>query len=136
MQHTGRACNPCYLKYEKERRGLSTYVAFGRDFTEKPKTRKKRAHQRNTPKHFCVPRWWWSLFLSFFSLFVVLRSSGIMGFITSAYRVCARAAAARRGACVPRRVLFEASSNVLIGAGAFPVFGDHALRRFHLGGNV
>ena len=37
---------------------------------------------------------------------------------------------------VPRRVLFEASSNVLIGAGAFPVFGDHALRRFHLGGNV
>ena len=99
--------------------------------------REKREPTRETPQNTFVYRGGGGLyFLSFFSLFVVLRSSGIMGFITSAYRVCARAAAARRGACVPRRVLFEASSNVLIGAGAFPVFGDHALRRFHLGGNV
>ncbi len=86
MQHTGR-CNPCYLKYEKEkeRRVLSTMSLLG-ETLRRNQRREKREPTRETPQNTFVYRGGGGLyFLSFFSLFVVLRSSGIMGFITSAY---------------------------------------------------
>ena len=55
MQHTGRAFNPCYLKYEKEkeRRVLSTSL-LGE--TRRNQRREKREPTRETPQNTFVYR--------------------------------------------------------------------------------
>ena len=56
MQHTGRAFNPCYLKYEKEkeRRVLSTMSLLGE--TRRNQRREKREPTRETPQNTFVYR--------------------------------------------------------------------------------
>ena len=52
MQHTGRAFNPCYLKYEKEKEEFYR-LAFGR---ERNQRREKREPTRETPQNTFVYR--------------------------------------------------------------------------------
>ena len=82
MQHTGRAFNPCYLKYEKEkeRRVLSTMSLLGE--TRRNQRREKREPTRETHTLLFT-----AVVVSFFVLLLCVRRftySGIMGFITSA----------------------------------------------------
>ena len=74
MQHTGRACNPCYLKYEKEKREeFYLLCRFWRD-TEKAKDAKKESPPEKHPKTLLCT----AVVVSFFVLLLFCSSSYVV----------------------------------------------------------